>query len=630
MPTPSVIIIAEYTGITLQNGNMVVYEVAPPGTMYQFVASDSLNPASWTPVAVKQADSTGQATFVDTDWKQHPMRFYATHLVTSPIPPAPVADVQAATLSSTHVWLTWLNNSDNADSVTVEYSPSPSGPFQGAYPPAPGDATFYDAPGLANLSPLTQYYFRVKQSNATGDSPYSSVVSSMTAASSIASNPGGTDLQISPDTARASLTSALSYNPDGITLFAARAGHTATVLPNNKVFVFGGGNLIPVEVYDPSGNSGQGASTRLTGTPRVYRTNHTATLLPNGKVLLIGGLRNNLPSATNLVELYDPAGNNGAGLSTLMGSLLAARASHTATLLPSGKILVVGGHNNTLTPTVVELYDPTGTGSTQNPGLTLPVSFHTATLLASGKVLIVGGQPDQTLPRASGLVYLFDPAGNGGLGSLTPMANLGIARYNHTATLLSDGTVLLIGGNTGIPGTSAEPEIYNPNGTTLGMPGATRLLSYDLGTPRYGHTASLLNDGRTLIIGGVDVTSASQTSAVEFYDHRQNAGQGGTVPFGDLNAPVKGHASVTLPDGRVWTCGGSSPTGNVNTWATYSKWSPVFLSVSGGTPPYTFSTLTGAGTMSYPDLFVPAAAGSIRLRATDGGGLFVESVILAQ
>src|SRR5690349_2912572 len=73
------------------------------------------------------------------------------------------------------------------------------------------------------------------------------------------------------------------------------------------------------------------------------RFSHTATLLPSGKVLVAGGLGGARPYwAIASAELYDPATNSWSSA----GSMATARGSHTATLLPSGKVLVAGGSSS--------------------------------------------------------------------------------------------------------------------------------------------------------------------------------------------------------------------------------------------------------------------------------------------
>src|SRR5438552_3644353 len=79
-----------------------------------------------------------------------------------------------------------------------------------------------------------------------------------------------------------------------------------------------------------------------TGSLGAARAVHTATLLPLGKVLVAGGTSTGVTFAS--AELYDPA--NGTWTGT--GGLGAARQSHTATLLPNGKVLVAGGTSSLL------------------------------------------------------------------------------------------------------------------------------------------------------------------------------------------------------------------------------------------------------------------------------------------
>ena len=81
------------------------------------------------------------------------------------------------------------------------------------------------------------------------------------------------------------------------------------------------------------------------------RAGQTATLLPSGKVLVAGG---NNTSVLNSAEVYDPA----TGTWTATGSMLMPRSRHTATLLPSGEVVVAGGVRNGGALRSTELYDP--------------------------------------------------------------------------------------------------------------------------------------------------------------------------------------------------------------------------------------------------------------------------------
>src|SRR5581483_2449620 len=174
------------------------------------------------------------------------------------------------------------------------------------------------------------------------------------------------------------------------------------------------------------------------------RHEHTATLLQTGKVLLAGGA---VPSPsdptfflqTASAELYDPA----TGTFTATGSLNEARLNHSALLLPNGKVLIVGGqHSDFCCVQTAELYDPTTgtfapTSNMPNGGLSRFDS--PPALLTNGTVLQVGGDGAAGLLSSSDI---FDPAT--GLFSPGPALLSGVSF--HTMTTLTDGKVLIAGG----------------------------------------------------------------------------------------------------------------------------------------------------------------------------------------
>jgi hypothetical protein len=169
-------------------------------------------------------------------------------------------------------------------------------------------------------------------------------------------------------------------------------------------------------------------------------------MLPGGKVLLVGGMgwtaSGNKP--TRLAELYDPA----AGTFSLTGQMLGARAGLTATLISGTQVLVTGGQGSFepgATPSATaELYTiSTGTFSLTG-SMTAARAFHTATLLSNGKVLVAGGAVDIPVKPcpADPPAELYDPT----TGHFTATGQTLYCRSRHHAVLLSHDHVLLVGG----------------------------------------------------------------------------------------------------------------------------------------------------------------------------------------
>jgi hypothetical protein len=262
-----------------------------------------------------------------------------------------------------------------------------------------------------------------------------------------------------------------------------------------------------------------------TGSLNIARAKHTATLLPNGKVLVVGGYT--LDSA----ELYDQDAL-GFSVTSPMGT---ARAGHTSTLLPNGKVLVVGGYNGSYLNSA-QLYDPAyGTWSPAGT-MNTPRAGHTATLLPNGKVLVAGGRSSFDSPPLPS-AQIFDPVS----ASWYTTPPMGTARTAHTATLLPNGKVLVAGGrgNSDYPITAAE--LYNPGS------GWSPTVSMHL--PREDHTATLLPNGKVLVVG---------TDSGERYELYDPATLAWGYNTGYSMDRVR-HTATLLPNGLVMLTGGYHP-----------------------------------------------------------------------
>ncbi len=281
-------------------------------------------------------------------------------------------------------------------------------------------------------------------------------------------------------------------------------------------------------------------------------------------------------------------------------SMNVARGGHTAVTLDDGRVLVVGGiaaGNADKGGSYVadaELFDPVtnmwtkvsdlsgNAGKMTNGGVTVKPALATATKLNDGTVLICGGigvekkgffglfgEKVDTMESA----FLFDPATN----SFTKVGNLNYSRHSHTATLMSDGRVLIAGGYNDSfwksDKTQAPFEIYDPAKKAFEKSGSifSRFKSIE---PRQSHTATAIEGGSGILLAGGNHWDGGALFGLIKPKLKMNKGSEvvrglKTDRAGDLNAPRLNHAAALVSPRNVLVAGGHDTNGAVGALEVY-------------------------------------------------------------
>ena len=296
-------------------------------------------------------------------------------------------------------------------------------------------------------------------------------------------------------------------------------------------------------------NAAASGTWTLTGSLNKAREGQTAILLPNGNVLVAGGETN--ARVTNSAEIYNSANEKWS----VTGRMAVARASHQAALLPSGSVLVAGGcvkvcaGRNT---TTAELYDPSsGTWSKTGSMATARVYFGLA-VLSNGTVLAVGGCTGQNANGCSGVTTAaetYDPL----TGKWVATGSLQTARGAFTTTVLPSGRVLVAGGIDASNNPISSAEEYDPSTAKWTATGSMKVA-------RDEQTAILLSSGSVLVAGG-EKSSGVSTAKAELYDPSSKS----WALTGSMSGDRLEHTAVLLGNGKVLVSGGNKVTANTTT-----------------------------------------------------------------
>ena len=339
----------------------------------------------------------------------------------------------------------------------------------------------------------------------------------------------------------------------------ARAGQTATLLTNNDIYLSGGYNCSTPGLGICGPLTAQAfnltyiptyANSTSAGALTAARALHTATLLPDGTIMAAGGT--NGPNILSSAEIYSPA--SGTSAPTVTG-MTQPRDQHTSTLLPNGRVLIAGGYttNGVVSDATMgsEIYYPDTKFFIPTSSMSIPRFGHTATMLSDGTVMVVGGLTTGGVVTGSAEIYRSTTSAweNSYINQNLPPLRA------HTATLLKDGRLLVVGGtNSGGPLNTVYA--YNP-----AAPAAGWVAQDPLPHHLYSHTATLLFDGRVLVAGGND--GFGEYNASYIFDPLASAGSQWTSTLSPLQEARFGHTATLLPNQTVMITGGSVISGIV-------------------------------------------------------------------
>jgi hypothetical protein len=333
-------------------------------------------------------------------------------------------------------------------------------------------------------------------------------------------------------------------------LARARALHTAILLRDGTVLVAGGVAtsvaLATAERYDPVADRWASAGSLATA-----RFAHAAAVLPSGAVVIVGGTNSGTPLAS--VERFDP----GASGWTPAGILSAARCYLRASVLPDGRVLAgPGWEGGAVRRAEADLVDGTGPSWSAGPPVAAPRVSGAAVALLPGRVrtgggpagpiLVAGGRDLSGAPRAD--AELYDTASSASPSEAAVTLAMPVARANFTATVLAGRRVLLAGGE-GPDGVLARVDVLELG--SAADPTLAWTTAAPLATARAGHTATLLRDGSILVVGGRD-GSGTPVATAERYDPRTRRWADAGAP----SSPRVGHTATLLGDGSVLVAGG--------------------------------------------------------------------------
>jgi hypothetical protein len=326
-----------------------------------------------------------------------------------------------------------------------------------------------------------------------------------------------------------------------------RSGHYSILLKDGRVLIIGGtttsGGTVTttVEIYDPLKKNFY-LTDNLKGD---IKEGYTATLLQDGKVLITGGVTyvesrkgsgTYLPESISILEVYDPNTNK----FSIVAHMKTPRKNHSATLLPTGEVLIVGGENNKgKILRSAELYNPKTNKTRYVANTIYPHSLHSAILTKEG--ILITGNRNQLIEDLSKKSELYDFLNN----KFIPVGELNYARVAPNLILLKNNDVLISGGTLSQQYREMV-EMYDHKTQKNYVVGKFKNI-------RWGYSSVLLKNGKVLFTGGASPgLDIRYLNTAEIFDPNLKT----FTKIKNMKDARSSHESTLLNDGKVLITGG--------------------------------------------------------------------------
>jgi probable HAF family extracellular repeat protein len=349
-----------------------------------------------------------------------------------------------------------------------------------------------------------------------------------------------------------SKTNLWSALPD---MSSPRADSAAVTLADGRVLIAGGmagdDRTASADIFDPVTRQWSAAAPM-----NLPRNRHTLTLLASGKVLATGGyLRHSDPyqSYQRTAEVYDPMANTW----TNVAMMAERRVGHSASLLPDGRVLIVGGADYAEYKATVEYFTPSTNTFSNGPSLSERRYFHSAVTLPDGRILIAGGM-NFFKDFSDALIY------NSTTSQWQSAGVMSQTRVYFPMTVMADGRVLAAGGYTYAgPTLRKSADVFDP--ITNAWSAAA-----DMATARSLASIAPLEDGGAIVVGG---SASSTLSSVEIWNAAREIFTDSVAPIATISQPMDGaiyragevvQAAYVCSDAHsaVVECVGTRPNGS--------------------------------------------------------------------